>query len=85
MPGSLPGTLLQLKRSSGDDAKGPYIIFSKSMEIVLCGCQADSSRGWRGGGVGGWSFLLQKLNEKKKQERKDTAAPRLVEEKVYCR
>lgn len=34
---------------------------------------------------GGWSFLLQKLNEKKKQERKDMTVPRLVEKKIYCR
>lgn len=52
MPGSLPGTLLQLKRASGDDAKGLYIIFSKSMEIVLCSCQADSTQGVEGWGSG---------------------------------
>lgn len=53
-----------------------------------CPLQLSSRLNAGGGGVeegGRWSFLLQKLNEKKKQERKDTAAPRLVEENVYCR
>lgn len=56
--------------------KGLYIIFSKSMELSSATVKQTQRE---------WSVLLQKLNEKKKQERKGTAAPRLVEEKVYCR